>query len=155
MTRILTVFNLTGVLVLVGLGVTQWKQNGQLHRDLTASEKVRAAQEQELADQTRQIAGLGADLEEFRGRFSLAESQLKEAQTQLKESQAALTRTTVERDQLRNAVDKWREAVTQRDAVIQKAKEQIATLVTERNGAVAKFNDLALKYNHLATMPSR
>ena len=49
----------------------------------------------------------------------------------------------------KEALEKWKAAVTQRDEAIKKAIGEINTLEKARNDAIAKFNDLAGKYNTL------
>jgi chromosome segregation ATPase len=142
MNRALQYLNLLGVLALVILCGVQWQINGRQHDELDRSEKTRAAQAITILNQQITIKGCQADLDEFRQRLALAESQLKDAQQKLAQDAIQIHNLATERDQLRAAMDKWIAAVKERDAALKKALE-------DRNDAVAKFNDLAGKYNEL------
>jgi len=154
MTRILTIFNLVGVIVLAGLCAAQWKVNRQVNQEAIASEQVRIAQVGKLADDNRTIAGYAADLEELRQRLTASEAALKETGDKLADKtvefnhlQAERDQIAAERDELKGALEKWIVAVAARDAALKQADEQIAKVVADRNTAVMQFNDLARKYN--------
>jgi chromosome segregation ATPase len=154
MTRILPYFNFLGVMALTGLSVVQWQNNRHLNLNNIALEQVRMAQADKLEENDRTIKGEAADLDEFRGRLALSESQLKDTEDKL----AAVTRDrdhvvsqrdqlAGERDQLKAALATWQAAVAARDEALQKANDDAAKLIADRNDAVNKFNDLAGKYN--------
>ena len=156
MTRMILVLNFCGVLALAVLCCLQWNMNRQLNLKAIALEKIRLEQIAQLAEQDLKIRGYIADLDEFRGRLTLAESQLKELETKLNVMTAARNELAMQnsqliaqRDQLKLNLDKWVAAVAERDAVIKQASEQIQKLTMDRNEAVVKFNDLAGKYNAL------
>ena len=48
---------------------------------------------------------------------------------------------------MKSALDKWTAAVAGRDEALKKAEAQLQSLAEVRNDAIAKFNDLAKKYN--------
>ena len=83
MTRMIRVLNFCGVLALAVLCCLQWNMNRQLNLKAVALEKIRLEQIAQLAEQDLKIRGYIADLDEFRGRLTLAESQLKELETKL------------------------------------------------------------------------
>jgi septal ring factor EnvC (AmiA/AmiB activator) len=142
MNRFLQYLNFAGVLALAGLCALQWKENSRLNLAMNDLEMTRLRQSDQIAAQEKTIKGYTADLEDFRQRLTLAESQMKDLQRDL-------DKRTAERAQLRATLDKWVAAVTERDAALKKAGMEIQTLVKERDGAVGKFNDLAGKYNAL------
>ena len=133
MNRSLQFLNFAGILALTVLCCFQWRTNRQLNLRAIDLEKTRLVQSAKIVEQDKTIKGYVADLDDFRKRLELAESALKEVEDKL-------SVITTERDQLKAALDKWIAAVAQRD-------EQLQKLATERNDAVAKFNDLANKNN--------
>lgn len=154
MNRALQVLNLLGVLALVALCSAQWRSNRRLNLEVNDLERIRLDQVSKLAERDTTIKGYVADLDDFRTRLTLAESQLKE----LDENLSAITRernqmaTEIEtlaaqRDQLKASIAKWQAAVAERDAALKQSGEQIQNLMADRNDAVAKFNELAAKYN--------
>jgi uncharacterized coiled-coil DUF342 family protein len=48
---------------------------------------------------------------------------------------------------MKTTLDKWIAAVAARDEALKKAEAQIQSLAEARNDAIAKFNELAKKYN--------
>ena len=78
MIRILPYFNFLGVIGLAALCVVQWQNNRQLNLNNIALDQIRQNQANKLAENDRTIQGQAADLEEFRGRLTLSEAQLKE-----------------------------------------------------------------------------
>jgi chromosome segregation ATPase len=108
--------------------------------EINRLEKVRAEQADRIDEGETTIRQDAADLEDFRGRLSRSESELKR-------SQAALASAAVERDQLKAVVEKWEKAVSERDAALTLAGEQVQKLGAQRNKVVGQFNELANKYN--------
>jgi chromosome segregation ATPase len=135
MSRFAIYFNFFGVVALAVLCGVQWRVDSRLHLQVTDLEKVHLEQIEKIAEQEKTILGQFADLDDFRHRLSLSESQLTEGQDQVA--------------QLKGALDKWVAAVTARDNAIKQAGEQLQKLVGERNEAATKFNELAAKYNAL------
>jgi chromosome segregation ATPase len=156
MSRFLQWFNLLGILILAVLLAVQWQKNRQLNLDVEALEKTRLEQLQKIAERDNTIAGYVADLDDFRRRLTMSESQLKELDDKLSAMirernglAAQREQLIAQRDQLKATLDKWIAAVAARDAAIKQAGEQVEKLTATRNEAVEKFNDLAGKYNVL------
>ena len=135
MTRFVTWFNFVGVIALAALCAVQWRTDSRLHLQIRDLENIRLQQIEKIAEQEKTIHGQSADLDDFRNRLMLCESQLNESQ-----QRAA---------HLRVALDKWMAAVDARDKAIKQAGLLLQKLAGERNDAVTKFNDLAEKYNAL------
>ena len=140
MNRIFPIVNSLGVAILCVMSAAQWQTDSRLQNTVEQLDKTRVEQSSKIAEQERTLKDDAADLEDLRQRLSMSESELKT--------------TLVERDRfaaeakiLKTALDKWVAAVKQRDAALIQAGELIQKLSAERNDAIAKFNDLADKYN--------
>jgi chromosome segregation ATPase len=138
--RTLQVLNLLGVLAMAGLCVVQWQTNSRLGEDVTNLELTRRQLTAHIAEQDQRIAEDAADLDDFRQRLMLAESEMKDLQ-------AKLTTVTMQRDQLKAAVDAYAAAVAERDKAIALQSADIKKLITERDQLAAQYNDLAKKFN--------
>ena len=156
MMRTIQWINFAGVLAVAGLCGSQWRTNRTLHLQVNDLEKARFGLLDQLAERDHSIQGLTADLEEFRARLTLAESQMKELEAKLslvlrERNKLSLERDQLvaERNQLKVAVEQWTAAVHERDAAIKSAAAQAAKLISDRNDAVVRFNDLVAKYNIL------
>lgn len=149
MNRFMQGFNFLGVLVLVGLCALQWQANRQANLQINSLIQIRIEQTAKIDEQNLTIRNQAADLDEFRQRLTLAESLLKETQDKLVAKTALCDRLITGQNQLKAALDTWMAAVAERDLALKHADEVIQKLVTERNQAVEKFNDLAGKYNTL------
>jgi septal ring factor EnvC (AmiA/AmiB activator) len=143
MNRVLGIFNFLGVAVLVVLCAAQWQTNSRLEYNVEQLDKTRSEQSAKIADQEKTLKDDAADLEDLRQRLSMSESELKSAI-------ADRDRLAAEDKLLKMAINKWMDAVKQRDATIKQASELIQKLAGERNDAIAKFNALADKYNAIA-----
>jgi chromosome segregation ATPase len=117
------------------LCAAQWRIDSQLHSQITDLEAIRIQQIEKITEQEKTIRGQSADLDDFRNRLMLCESQLNQSQEMVGHLKAAL--------------DKWIAAVDARDKAIKQAGVLLQKLADERNDAVMKFNDLASKYNAL------
>jgi chromosome segregation ATPase len=149
MNLFLRIFNLLGVFILSVLLVIQWQVNSRVNQRANSLETIRQQQQAKLEENDRTIKGYIADLDEFRQRLTLAESQLKDLESKLNQMTTERNQLAAERDQLKSAMSKWMAAVTERDAAIKQAGTEIQKLAAERNDVVKKLNDLAGKYNKL------
>jgi chromosome segregation ATPase len=161
MSRFVSFVNFLGVALLVVLCGIQWKANRQLHLQATELEQTRLEQKAQLAERDKMIKGYLADLDDFRERVRLSESQLKELDDKL----GAMTRERnrlvgerdqllAQRDQMKATLDKWVAAVKERDAAIKDrdaalkdAAVKAQKLMVDRNDAVSRFNELVGKYD--------
>lgn len=147
MNRPLQYFNLAGVLTLAALCAFQWQINRRVNLEANRLEKTRLELSREIAEQEETIHGCRADLEAFREQLQSTARSLKETESRLRDAERANIQLTAERDQLKENVAKWTDAVKERDEQLAQAREQIQTLAADRNRAVVKFNELAEKYN--------
>ena len=142
MKRFFTIVNFVGVVVLCALSAVQWQTNSRLEASVRQLDQLRIEQTASIAQQQRTIAQNDADLDDLRQRLSMSESDLK---TALDER----NRFAAEDSALKSALDQWMAAVKQRDAALKQYGDLIQKLAADRNDAIAKFNDLASKYNAL------
>jgi chromosome segregation ATPase len=146
-TRALQYINLGGVLLLAGICVFQWQINREVNLEANRLEKTRIEQVRRLEDQEKAIKGCAEDLDAFREQLQKTSHSLKEAETKSRDLEHSLALANADRDQLKESVARWTEAVSLRDEALAKAREQIQTLADNRNAAVERFNELAEKYN--------
>ncbi len=149
MNRALTFINFVGILALAALCAVQWDTNRRVNLLAIDLEKTRLQQTDKIHEQGKTIKGYMADLDDFRQRLTLAESQLNDARQKLASVTNERNQLQADRDKLRKALDQWIAAVAARDEAIRHAGEQIEKLAADRNDAVHRFNDLAEKYNAL------
>ena len=149
MTRALPYLNLAGVLALLILSGFQWEANRGLNLQYNELEKARLALEAKLAESEKNLKGSQADLEIFRQQISQADTTAKESESKLTALSTEGKQTAQERDQLKTSVAQWTAAATARDEQLKKANEELHKLAAERNEAVSKYNDLALKHNEV------
>ncbi len=160
MTRILSILNLLGVLILAGLCAVQWQANRQASLLASDLETTRQTQSAKITEQTQAIDGQKADLDQLRLR-------LAETTTERDTAQAQLKTTTIQRDALAGAdqknkallaaqtdqfqkeLDQWQAAVKARDEALAKAHATVKQLADDRNATVEKFNALAKQCNQL------
>lgn len=147
MTRALQYINLAGVLVLAAVCAGQWQINRKVNLEANRLEKIRIEQEQRLDERDKTIKGNMADLDAFRDQIQTLSKSLKESETKSAQLEGKLAQADADREQLKENLAKWTEAVRLRDEELVKAREQIQTLANDRNSAVEKFNELAEKYN--------
>jgi chromosome segregation ATPase len=149
MNRFIQYLNLLGIISLAALCCLQWRVNSRLNLEVLQLETTRQEQSIEIAQGKKLLNENAADLDDFRERLKLSESQLKRSEEKVAIESDQLKKLTNERDQLKAALDKWMAAVASRDEALQAEGEQLGKLQGERNEAVNRFNDLAGKYNDL------
>lgn len=149
MSRALTRLNLAGVAVLAVLCVFQWRANRALNLDLNALQQFGEAQAAEISEQSKNIAGLSADLENFRGRLTRAHAELRDTSAKLQSSERETATLAAERDQLKESILNWTAAVQVRDERIAEANDRIRELGERLKDGAEKFNGLATRYNDL------
>ena len=147
MIRMLQVLNFVGVVVLAAVCVGQWTINRSVNLEANRLEKTRIEQSGRIEEQEKAIKGYMADLDAFREQIQTLSKSLKESETKSGEFEGKLTRAEEDREQLKENLAKWTEAVKLRDEELGKAREQIEKLANDRTGAVDRFNELAEKYN--------
>jgi uncharacterized coiled-coil DUF342 family protein len=149
MNRFIQWFNFAGIFALAVLCAFQWRTNMHLNLRMTDLENTQLQQLAKIADQDKTIKGAAADLDDFRERLTLSDAALKEAEEKFKALEHERDKLVLERDRLKEDLDQWKAALAARDAALKQSNEQSKTLADARNDAIAKFNDLADKYNAL------
>jgi chromosome segregation ATPase len=139
--------NLSGVLALVLLCVLQWRRDRLLNLELNRSEKIRHGQEQKLGEHEKSLQGLTDDLALFKEQLGRAQSELSESRKRTAELERSSQQLSTERDQLKESVTNWANAVAVRDERLTTANNRIRDLADQLNASVQKFNELATNYN--------
>ena len=142
--RVLHFINLAGVLALGVLCIAQWQDNRQFNQEINRLEAIRIDHSEKLARQT-------TDLDSLRSHLTRLTGEVKETEGKLTLSQREASQLGIERDQLKQSVKTWADAVNARDEQIKAANEQIRELGENLNQATTKFNELATNYNGLVT----
>lgn len=145
--RGLQLFNLAGVLILGAICVGQWQINRKVNLEANRLEKVRIEQQQRFEEQKKTIDGCMADLDTFRQQIKTLSHSLKDSQTKSAQFERKLAQAEADREQLKENIAKWTEAVQQRDEELTRARDQLQKLANDRNSAVERFNELAEKHN--------
>jgi chromosome segregation ATPase len=151
MNRRLLYLNFLGVLALAVLCVLQWRQDSHLNLDLNHADQVCLDQSTVLNDQTNQLQGLHADLDQFKTSLMAEQKQLALTETRLHAAENTNDLLSAECDQLKVAVTNWMDAVKLRDQRITEANHRIESLSADLNNAIQKFNTLVTNYNSVVT----
>ena len=154
MSRVLNLFNFLGVAALAVLLAAQWRVNSRLNAKADELDRDRQQRGQKIADQDKTIKANASDMEELHTRLEHAEAATKDVQSKLNGANDQIAKLAAEnkliesqRDQLKDALDKWRNAVNDRDQALKESSDRLQKLATERDDAVKRFNDLATRYN--------
>jgi chromosome segregation ATPase len=118
----------------LNLGVNALQKSGQL-------------QAVKITEQEKNLQGLSADLENFRGQLTRANNELRETSGKLQLSERDAAQLTSERDQLKESIAKWSTAVQLRDERIAEANDRILEIGERLKDGAEKFNRLATRYN--------
>lgn len=149
MNRKLQIANLFGVVALVALCAVQWRQNRRLNLGRNDLEKVRQAQEQKITEQEKALRGTQDDLARFKEQFTTAKSGWTEVKQKLSEAEQGFAQVRGERDQLERTLTNWMNAVTERDAKLKAANEQLTEMGRQLNESIQKFNQLVTNHNDI------
>lgn len=149
MSRALTRLNLAGVAALAVLCIFQWRANRALNLDVNALQRSSQDQVRKISEQGKNIAGLSADLENFRGQLTRAHAELRDASAKLQTSEHETAQLTAERDQLKGSILNWTAAVQVRDERISEANNRIREVGERLKDGAEKYNGLATRYNDL------
>jgi chromosome segregation ATPase len=147
MNRRLQYFNLIGVLALAALCVFQWRMNRRLNLQINRLEKTGISQTAQFNEQSKKLKGTSEDLETFREQLTRANVNLKEQTNKSASNETKIEKLTAERDELKNNLSKWTNAVVERDQRLKENNAQIQKLADDLNNAVKKYNQLATNYN--------
>jgi len=147
MSRRLAALNLVGVLALAVLCVFQWRMNRTLNLDINTLEKSGQVQAARISEQEKNLQGLSADLENFRGQLTRAHAELRDTSGKLQTSEHEAAQLGVERDQLKESIVNWTAAVQVRDERIGEANDRIREIGERLEQGAGRFNALAHRYN--------
>ncbi|HVS72093.1 MAG TPA: hypothetical protein VHQ47_12630 [Phycisphaerae bacterium] len=154
MKTVLTCINFLGVLTLASLCAIQWSASRTLHLELLGAQAAQQTLTAKLDDQTKTIAALHDDLDEFRSRINRTDDALQSTQKDLDTARQDVARLTSQRKDLQATVDaqkkaltQWSAAVNARDAALKASAARVEALAADRNAAVSRYNDLATQYN--------
>lgn len=145
--RVLQLLNLAGVLALAVLCAAQWQNNRQFNLEVNRLEAIRIDQSRKLDERGNTIAGQARDLDDLRQHLTRLTAEVKETEGKLALSQRDAAQCAAERDQLKESVRKWSEAVTARDERLRENQQQIRDLAANMSETTVKFNELATNYN--------
>ena len=151
MNRKLVWLNLAGVAVLATLCGLQWRENRQLNLEAAQATRTRWGKQETLAEREQTLRGRDVDLERFREQLAETTERARRLEERLKALENEQRQWIQERDQWTTSATRWSEALSARDARLAELGAQLKTVVGERDGAIAKFNDLAGKYGRLVT----
>lgn len=148
-------FNFAGVILLAGLCVVQWKDNGRLQHSLGELRHEREEMAARRAEQDKVLAGLKTDLDVFKETVGSNAGELAEKRRQLEESRREIGTLSGENIQLKAGLTNWIAAVRQRDERLHEANETIQRLGVQLKDAVEKHNALAALYARLVQERAR
>lgn len=147
-----TILNILGVLLLAGLCGIQWRNESRLHHQVDDLLRTQFDLEKTIDDQGKTIDGLTKDLALFKNQYAATKAELDETLSLLRKAENNILLLTAERDQLKEAVAAWQDAVKERDAHIEEANLRIKEFAEALNESITKYNDLAVKYNEVVEM---
>lgn len=151
MSRGLQLFNLVGVVALAILCVFQWQRDRALNLEVNRLEQVRIDNEGKLSEQAKTLAGLNSDLALFKDQVTTARTELSELRDKFRIAETENVQLVAERDQLRESLTNWMQAVTLRDERLKEANAHIQDLGDRLNDSIRKYNELATNYNSVVT----
>ena len=147
MNRLVQYLNFFGVLVLVAICVVQWQRNRALNLEVNQLIKTHQEESQKISEQAKNIAGLTSDLAILKDQISQTHSNLTEARATSRNSESQIDQLQRERDQLKESVTNWANAVEIRDQRIKESNEQMLVLSQQLNDSIRKYNALVTNYN--------
>jgi chromosome segregation ATPase len=147
MNRRLQFINLFGVLALAVLCAAQWRRDRDLNLEVGRLDKTRQAQDQKISEEEEAARGVTADLDHFKQQFKEQHNDLENERHKSRDAENEAAKLTAERDQLKESVTNWANAVTRRDALIKEANGRIEDLSTNLNTSIRKYNELVTNYD--------
>ena len=145
--RALHFINLAGVLAVGVLCVAQWQNNRQLNHEINRLEAIRIDHVEQIKRKDEAAAGQSRDLETLRAHLTVKVAELKETEGKLALARLEVSQLTVERDQVKESVKNWADAVKSRDEQLKTANAEIQELAGRVNDTAVKYNELATNYN--------
>ena len=140
MNHMIRYLNFAGVCSLAALCGWQWSVTSELVHGIQGLQQQAVVSKALMEKQAGELKEKATVLEDLNRRLKLCEVQLAQANGDLKKGE-------VERDQLMQLRDKLLTAVGERDKVVEQQNEVLHKLQEQRNGAVARCNEIVAKYN--------
>lgn len=150
--RLLSFINLAGVLALGVVCVAQWRGNRDLNLELARIEGIRMDQAAKLDERDRTISGQRRDIDALQAQVLSLTDALRETEGKLALEERLHSLAVSEREQLKDAVARWAQAVETRDARISENHDKIRELAERLNDVVARHNEIAASYNDVVKL---
>lgn len=150
MKKFISIFNLLGFILIIGLCITQWVETGKIRHRRDELDKLTVDLGKKLAATESELKTSNDTVEEFRKRIGVMEGDNARLVKELKDSELRVANLTGEAARMEKQLAAWKTAVEERDKVIAQQNEAITAHIAARNEATEKFNDLVSKYNELA-----
>jgi len=144
--------NLAGVLALGVLCVAQWRGNRELNLEVGRLEGIRLDNAAKLDKRDRNISSLHDDIASLQAQVLALTGSLRETEGKLTLAEKMGAMLSIERDQLKEAVKRWAQAVEARDTRIVESHDKIRELAERLNDVVARHNEIAASYNDVAKL---
>lgn len=140
--RVLTILNAAGCLILAGVLVAQWSKERQLdhtvetlNASLLTARKQAAADAERAAGLDRDIAALKESIEATQKAADASAQALTEKEAQLQTFHAEVT--TAASDQVKT----WQAAIVERDEKLKSLSSELTATRTKLNQAIAKLKE--------------
>lgn len=147
MSRVMTWINLIGVLALAAIYVRQWSDTIRATRQVHAAQADYQAMNSKFNDQAATVTSQSHDLDTLRGQLTTTEADLAAAKRDAADTAAKLKQRAAELAEQRDAIEKWKAAVAQRDDLLKQTTGESKSLAAARDEAVRRYNALAGQIN--------
>lgn len=148
----LTFINCAGLLALTVLCVAQWQDNRQFNMEIVRLESLRVDLQEKLNERDATLAGNMEDIKDLKGQIIKLTDKYRSNQGDLRLAEQKIDQLSYERDQLKENVKSWAQAVEERDERIKENQEQMMDLVRRLNEVTQKYNELATNYNETVAL---
>jgi len=145
--------NLLGVVMLVVLCVVQWQRDRHLNLNVSRLDQIRTEQTTQINDQATALKGLNEDLGQLKTSLVAEQSLRQRVEQKAASVESANEQLVLERDQLKEAITNWSEAVVVRDQAMKQANARIEQLADQLNASIRKYNELVTNRNAAAKSP--
>lgn len=147
--RSLPLLNFLGVLALSGICVMQWIRHHTTDQQLQRTQEALQRMESDLHVRTSAETGVKSDLDAFKNRWMESQQNAQELQARLQEAQKELTQAHAQTEEWTRQKAQWTGAISNREARLREALDQIRVLNAELQARAQKYNQLASNYNQV------
>src|SRR5208282_5534488 len=102
-----------------------------------------------ITDRQKTLRDKDSQIDDLNNKLSISDKNIADAETKFAKLADERDQIAGERDKVVSELQKWQDAVAQRDAALKIANNNIAALTADRNDAVQNYNDVAKQYNDL------